>query len=109
MGSEEEKDAWLHESCRKWALAVGTLAKLTTRWLQTAYVGLNFVLQNQWQYVQQVVMDSGTYFEPVEQALRQEFIPALLGMPKEDISGRFCELLSQSARSFHSSHVVTLV
>ena len=43
-------------------------------------------------------MDSGTYFEPVERALRQEFIPALLGLPKEDILGRFRELLSQSVK-----------
>ena len=43
-------------------------------------------------------MDSGTYFEPVERALRQDFIPALLGMPKEDIPGRFRELLSQSVK-----------
>ena len=43
-------------------------------------------------------MSSVTYFEPVERALRQEFLPALMGMPKEDISRRFRELLSQSVK-----------
>ena len=62
------------------------------------YAGLNFVLQNQWQYVQRVAMDSGIYFEPVERALCHEFLPALMGMPKENILGRFCELLSQSIK-----------
>jgi len=57
--SDEEKVAWLHESCRKWASAVGTFAKLADRWPQTVYAGLNFILQNQWQYVQRVVMGPG--------------------------------------------------
>ena len=43
-------------------------------------------------------MDSGIYFEPVERAIHQDFLPALMGMPKEDISGRFRELLSQSVK-----------
>jgi hypothetical protein len=98
VGIEECKDAWLTNSCNKWAAAVGTLAKLADRWPQTAYAGLNFVLQNQWQYVKRVVLDTGAFFEPVEQALRQEFIPALMGLPKEEITGHFHELLSQSVK-----------
>ena len=31
IGNEEEKDAWLHESCMKWASAVDTLTKLADR------------------------------------------------------------------------------
>ena len=96
FGCKECKDAWLTDSCNKWAAAVGTLAKLADRLPQTAYSGLNFVLQNQWQYVQRVILDTGAFFEPVERALRQEFIPALMGLPKDEISGCFRELLSQS-------------
>ena len=98
VGNDATKTAWLEESCEKWAAAVSTLAKVAVKWPQTAYAGLNFVLQNQWQYAQRVVMDTGAFFDPVERALREEFIPALLGMPKEDITGRFREILNQSIK-----------
>ena len=74
------------------------MAKLADIWPHTAYVGLNFVLQNQWQYVQRIVLDTGAFFEPVERALHQESILALMGLPKEEIIGRFRELLSQSVK-----------
>ena len=45
-----------------------------------------------------MVLDTGAFFEPVERALRQEFIPALMGLPKDEITGRFRELLSQSVK-----------
>ena len=45
-----------------------------------------------------VVLDTGAFFEPVEQALHQAFIPALMGLPKDEVSGRFHELLSQSVK-----------
>jgi len=100
VSSEESKDAWLAESCNKRVAAnsTSTLAKPTDRWPQTAYTGLTFVLQNQWQYVQWVVLDTGAFSEPVEKALRQEFIPALMGLPKDEVLGRFLELLSQSVK-----------
>ena len=43
-------------------------------------------------------MNTGAFFNPVERALYEEFIPALLGMPKDDITDRFCELLNQSIK-----------
>ena len=94
IGSDSLKQQWLEESCAKWAAAVRTLAKLAPKWPQTAYAGLTMVLQNKWQYVQRVVRDAGSHFAPVEMAIRDAFLPALLGVPKDAISGQFRELLS---------------
>jgi len=99
VGSEEYKYVWLSESCHKWAAAIGTLARLADKWPQTAYAGLIFVLQNQWQYVQRVVLSTGGFFELVEKALHQEFIPARMGLHNEEVSGCFRELLSQSIKT----------
>ena len=49
------------------------------RYPQTAYAGLVKSLQSEWQYLQRVVPDLGEEFKPIEQALREAFLPALLG------------------------------
>jgi hypothetical protein len=45
---------------------------------QTAYAGLTKSLQQEWQYLRRVVLNCGPAFEPVEEAIRTVFLPALL-------------------------------
>ena len=44
---------------------------------QTAYAGLQKSLHQEWAFVQRVTPDIGTAFQPVEDALRGAFLPAL--------------------------------
>ena len=46
---------------------------------QTAYAGLSKSLQAEWQYLHRVVENAGDHFGPIEEALANVFIPALLG------------------------------
>ena len=96
IGSGATKEKWLGEMVAKWASAVKTLAKVASKFPQTAYAGFTFCLQNEWQYLQRVVADTGPFFEPLEKAIRTHFIPALLGVPAEDIDGKYRELLTHS-------------
>ena len=80
----------------KWVCAVATLAKVAVKFPQTAYAGFTFCLQNEWQYLQRVMADTGPFFDPLEKAIRTLFIPALLGLDAEDIDGKFWELLTHS-------------
>jgi hypothetical protein len=80
----------------KWAAAVETLALVTVKYLQTAYAGSTFCLQNEWQYLQRVVADTGPFFDPLEKAIQSKFIPALLGLRADEITGKYRELLMHS-------------
>ena len=79
---------------QKWVAAVEALAAVAVKHPQTAYAGFTFCLQNEWQYLQRVVADTGPFFEPLERAIRSKFIPALLGLT--EIDGKFRELLMHS-------------
>ena len=96
IGSGASKEKWLGEMVAKWAAAVETLAKVAIKFPQAAYAGFTFCLQNEWQYLQRVVADTGPFFEPLEKAIRTHFIPALIGLQDGDIDGTYRELLTHS-------------
>jgi hypothetical protein len=96
IGSGAAKKRWLGEMVAKWAAAVETLALVAVKYPQTAYAGFTFCLQNEWQYLQRVVADTGPFFDPLEKAIRSKFIPALLGLRADEINGKYRELLTHS-------------
>jgi hypothetical protein len=84
LGTEEALNQWLELKIQQWVLGVKSLAQVTRRYPQTAYAGLAMSLQQEWQYLQRVVTGCGTAFQPIEDALWDVFIPALLqGVPAE--------------------------
>ena len=79
IGSGASKELWLGDMVAKWAMAVETLAKVAVKFPQSAYAGFTFCLQNEWQYLQRVVADTGPFFNELEKAIRLHFIPASWG------------------------------
>jgi hypothetical protein len=62
----------------KWVSAVKTLSVVAEHYPQTAYAGFTFCLQNEWQYVQRVVADTGPFFQPLEREIWQASFPPSL-------------------------------
>ena len=98
IGSGEGKKIWLGEMVEKWVAAVETLAIVAEKYPQTAYVGFTISLQNEWQYVQRVVSDTASFFAPLEQVIRNKFIPALIGIAASEVDGELRSLLSHSVK-----------
>ena len=96
IGSASDMHEWMSAAVEVWTEAVKTLAKIAVRYPQAAYAGVVMCLQNEWQFVQRTCPGTGFVFEPVEQALRNDFIPALFGV--ESISGEDWELISHSVK-----------
>ncbi len=78
LGSDTAQSAWLAPQKENWVQGVVSLAQVAKRHPQTAYAGLTKSLQQEWQYLQRVVPDCGAAFQPVEDAIRTVFLPALL-------------------------------
>ena len=70
-----------------WAEGVKALGRISTRFPQTAYAGLVKALQNEWTYLQRVTTGSGSLYAPIEKAITENFLPALLGQATIDHSG----------------------
>ena len=98
IGSAKKKEEWLVGMVDKWAAAVVTLSTVAERYPQTAFAGFTFCMQNEWQYVQQVVADTALFFSPLEEVIRTHFLPALLGVPSVEIDGEYRQLLTHSIK-----------
>ena len=97
IGSEKMNRRWLEPMVQKWVEGVDKLAKVARRYPQSAYAGLVNCLQAEWQYLCRVEPGVGQHLAPVEAALREKFIPALLGTD-DPINDEFHLLLAQGVK-----------
>jgi hypothetical protein len=100
VGSEKMRERWITPKVEEWVAGIGKLAEVGRRYPQSAYVGLVHCLQAEWQYVCRVEPEMGPYLAPVENALRNVFIPALLDLKRGDtINDGFRLLLARGIKS----------
>ena len=93
-----ECDAWITEKINDWIKKVNTLAEVAKRFPQSAYSGFCRSLQMEWQYIQRVVPGIAPLFQPLEKAIQDQFLPALLG-ENDPITGELRKILSLSTKS----------
>lgn len=70
---------WLGLMVQEWVKAVYTMAAVAKRYLQMAYIGLVASLQGEWQYVLRMIPNISGNLQPIEDAIRKVFTPALFG------------------------------
>ena len=79
------RNRWIEPQVEGWVAAVEALAKVARKYPQSAHAGFTHCLQNQWAYVSRCVPGVGPLLAPVEDAIQQHFIPALLGSSLEEM------------------------
>jgi hypothetical protein len=104
IGSMAKKELRLRDMVAKWTAAVETLALVAEKFPQTAYAGFTFCLQNEWQYLQCMVADMGSFFALLETAIWGKLIPALLGIGSWEIDGNYQELLMHNIKKGGLGH-----
>ena len=97
LGHTSSRSEWMNPQIVTWTRAVQSLAKIARRHPQTAFAGLAFSLQSEWQHLQRVTSGAKDAFAPIEQAIEKEFLPALFDLPEEEITP-LRALLSLSVR-----------
>jgi hypothetical protein len=78
IGSPKAQRRWLEPQIQKLVGGVEALARVASRFPQTAYAGLVKSLQLEWQYLQRVSPEVAADFAPVEHAIASIFLPSLL-------------------------------
>jgi len=97
VGSEAMLEHWMDPKVKKWVAGFEILARIASRFPQTAYAGLVSSLQAELQYLC-VVPGAEQFFGPIESAICEKFIPALLQV-SEPVDEALCQLLSHGVKS----------
>jgi hypothetical protein len=98
VGSTAMKNRWLDPKVVDWVEGVKKLAMVAERYPQSAYAGFTQSLQAEWQYICRCVPGAGQHLEPVETAIRELFIPALLGVPGAEVKDGLRTLLGNGVK-----------
>ena len=84
IGSEHFKRKYIEDKVTKWVQDVITLANIAQDEPQAAYSSFTKAISHRWTYVQRTVPNISELFEPLESAIRDKFIPALVGRTISD-------------------------
>ncbi len=71
-------ERWMDPKVKKWVAEIGIHACIASRFPQTAHAGLVTSLQFEWQNLCRVVPGAERFLGPIESAICEKFIPALL-------------------------------
>ena len=85
VGATKAKQTWLEDKVDSWVEGVIHLAGFACIFPQAAYAGLKMALQKEWKFLQSITPGIGPLFAPLEEFLREDFLPYLLGGPKEEV------------------------
>jgi len=79
LGSPEARQRWLQPQIDQWVGRVRKLSRIAKKYPQSAYAGMTKSLQAEWQYLQRVNHSVADDFAPLDDAIAQDFVPALFG------------------------------
>ena len=85
LGSEKFKKEFVENKVKNWVKDVEELSAIAEEEPQAALSGFNTALVHRWTFLQRTVADTSGYFEPLEEAIREKLIPAIVGRPVSDI------------------------
>ena len=95
VGTESFKQSYVKKKVDAWIQCIKTLAIIATSEPHAVYSAYTHCLQNQWSFLCRSMPGDPLLFEPLEDAIRTVFIPALLRREVNDLERN---LLSMPAR-----------
>ena len=84
LGTKEFKETYVNAKVDLWVQDVLKLAGIAKEEPQAALSAFNIGLSQRWKYIQRTVADIGHLFQPLEDSIRNELIPALIGRGVSD-------------------------
>ena len=85
LGTQGFTESYISEKVANWVNDIEQLAKIAKEDPQAALCAYNTGLCRRWSFIQRTVKGIGYLFQPIEDILRQEFIPSILGKQVSDI------------------------
>ena len=95
LGSEAFKKEFAQEKVDEWIAQIKVLSKFAVTQQHAAFSAFTHRLQGRWTFVSRTVPEAGPLLSGLEKAIREDFVPALLGRNVSDLER---DLLSLPAR-----------
>jgi hypothetical protein len=92
IGSEDFRNEYINDKVSSWIQDVEQLAKLAIDEPQLAYTAYTKALCMRWCFLQRTIPNTSEYFVPLEEAIREKLIPAIIGRNVSDIERRYIAL-----------------
>ena len=92
IGSERCKEEYVVNKIKKWIDDVSELSKIAKDEPQLVYSSFTKAICHRWTYVQRTIPDIEHHFAPLEEAIRDQLIPALIGRTVSDLERRILAL-----------------
>ena len=92
LGTEEFKVKYVRDKVDKWTRDISKLAEIVKEEPQVALSAFYTGLSHRWTFLQRTVADIGPLFEPLEQTIRNELIPAIIDRNVSDMEREIISL-----------------
>ena len=96
IGTRSFTEIYVSKKVKMWSEEILTLSNIAETHPHSAYSAFTHSVKHRWNYVMRTIESVGVFFQPLEEAIHQHFLPALTGrMPSSEVER---ELLSLPCR-----------
>ena len=92
IGSDNFKREYVSKKVEYWVTDVENLAVIAKDEPQAAFSAFNIALSRRWSFIQRTISGISELFQPLEDVIREKFIPAIVGKHISDIERRMIAL-----------------
>ena len=83
LGTEEFQKSYVQKKVESWIQCIHTLADIANTEPHAVYTAYTHCLQNNWTFLCRTMPGRSSWFQPLEDAIRQVFIPKIV---KRDVT-----------------------
>ena len=92
VGSDHDKFQYVSDKVNKWKKDIEQLSKIAVEEPQVALSAFTKCICHRWSFIQRTIPGIQHFFAPLEESIRNSFIPALIGKPVSDIERQYLSL-----------------
>ena len=92
IGSTTFRSDYVTKKVSKWIEDVNDLSKIAKEEPQVAYSAYTKALCMRWGFLQRTIPNTKEFFAPLEETIREKFIPAIIGRRVTDAERKICSL-----------------
>ena len=92
IGSTTFRSEYVTKKVSKWIEDVNDLSKIAKEEPQVAYSAYTKALCMRWGFLQRTIPNTKEFFAPLEETIREKFIPAIIGRRVTDAERKICSL-----------------
>ena len=79
IGTRSFTESYVSNKVKMWSEEILSLSNIAETHPHSAYSAFTHSIKHRWNYVMRTIESVGAFFQPLEEAIHQHFLPALTG------------------------------